>query len=466
MNLTAFSHMLLRRGWIIVLLGALGAAAGLAIAVTQTPVYEAVTRVAVRPKRSADLGQTQAIKNILRSYMSDIPTLDMAQAVSERLAGDARCAGYDLDPGRLLGTLRVSTDENVFDIQVKARSPDTTEAVCVSEKWAEAFVDRREKANLQLDPLDRIITEQRDDTRWDRIRPRRRLLVLAAGVAGVVLGGLLLLLLEYFESAVVRNGGEAEAVAGASVLGSVPPSAADRRASSAVRAGLRDMVGTTGRLLRLAWPLFFLTALGAASAFALSSVRPPIYRARTKIAVEPARGSDWGQTQAIREIMRGFSEDIKTRRMAAEVSARGELDLPPDALLEKLNVASDEGVYEIHVDIRDPDEEIAKEISRAWAQVFVEDRARANLELDQRDRILTRLRDQTKSELWAPKRVPNTLAGAVLGALVGAAAAFLLHLARAGVVLSPADADRAAGVPLLGVIPSAEGRRASGGAIP
>ena len=183
-----------------------------------------------------------------------------------------------------------------------------------------------------------------------------------------------------------------------------------------------------------------------------------VYVARTRIVVEPALGSDWGQALAIREITRGFSRDIATRRMASKVSERLQADLPPEALLDKVNVAEDVDVYEITIEAFDPIAANAADLSREWAQVFVEELRIANLERDQRDRVLTRLRDRTEVELWAPKTRANVLAGAVLGALVGAAVMFLLHFVRSGIVQSRADASRYSGATLLGAIPP-DGRK-------
>ncbi len=455
MNLYLLTDLLRRRGWLFVLLAMAGMTTGLVIALAQTPVYEAETRVAVRPRRPADLGQTQAIKESMRSYMQDISTLDMAHAVDARLSADAQCGGYDVDPGRLLyEMLRVGSDENVYEIQVKARSTDPAEATCVSSAWAQEFVERREKINLQLDPLDRIVTEPRDETTLERIRPRRRLLVLAGAVAGLIAAGGLILVLEYFESAFVRSRDEAAFAGEAPVLGAVATAECADGGGSLV-AVTKDIARDLRRALVASWPVFVLAILGGLAALVFSFVRPTEYRARTRIAVEPARSSDWGQTQAIREIMRGFSEDIATRRMAAEVNSRQQLDLPPEALLAKLSVAPNESIYEIYVDVRDRDEDASREVSRAWAQVFVEERERANLELDQPDRILTRLRDHTVAELWAPKIVPNLLAGLVLGALVGAAALLGLHLLGSGTLRTPEEAARAAGCAVLSAIPSA-----------
>jgi capsular polysaccharide biosynthesis protein len=462
MNLTDFVQMLLRRGWIAVVLALVFAAAGYGYARTRTPVYEATTPVKLQPARPADLGQTQAIKEVMRSFQQDIKTFDMAEAVRVRLCGDPGAVATRLcatrDAGALRDMIQVAADANVYEIQIKARTEDPAEAVKVSEQTADAFVDQRDKANLQLDLNTRILAEVRDAPQPVLYSPRKKLIVGAAGALGLLLGACLVLIIEYLVRAVVRNAHDAERLLGTSVLGAVPPVAGGRRRGGALTQGVRDLVGPAARWARLAVPVLGLAALGVLAAYAFSRVQPTVYVARTRIAVEPALSSDWGRSQAIREIARGFSRDIHTRHMAEAVSERLQLDEPPDALLERVNVAEDVDIYEITVEARDADEAVARDISRTWAEQFVEERRTANLELDQQDRILVRLRDRTLSEVWAPKTRANVLAGAVLGALVGAALSYLLHVLGAGVIRTGGDAAGTIGAPVLGAIPPARPR--------
>lgn len=459
MDLSQFVRFLLRRGWIAVSLALLGAGLGLALARVQTPVYKAVTRLAVAPARPGDLGQTQATKEIMRSFIKDIHTYDMAAAAADQL-GQEWLDARDLDAGDLFGMVRVGSDENVYEIRLEARSPDPDTAVQVSEKWAIAFEDRREKANRQLDLQDQISVRRRDATTPELHSPRRRVLAGVGGVAGLAAGILVMLLLEYLSRAVVRDEADAESIAGAAVLGTIPPSrggaALATAGGAALLVGGRDLAGALARGARAAWPAALLAIVGAAGGLAISRMQPEVWQARTRIAIEPARASDWGQTQAIPEIMRSFSEDISTRRMAEEVNARLELDLPPERLLaDKLTVAPREGDYEIHLDIKDSSPEVASEISREWAQVFIEDRSRQNNLLDQRDRILVRQRDITTTRLYSPRTIANTLAGLVIGLLMGAGVVLALGLLRSQIVETPSDAARAAGAPALGAIPPA-----------
>lgn len=462
MDLIAFAQMVLRRGWIALALALLFALGGYAFARTRPQIYAAVTPVKIQPARPADLGQTQAIKEVMRSYEQDITTYDMGEAVRTRLCGDAGTVAQRLcarlDAGAVRGMIHVGSDANVYEIRIEARSADPAEAVKVSEQTAHAFVDQRDKANLQIDLRDRILAEVRDAPQPGLYSPRTKLIVGAALAVGLALGALLMLALEYLASAVIRDRHEAERLLAVSVLGTVPPANAASRDAGGGGGALptrlvRDASGAARRAVRATWPIVVLALVGALSALVFSRVQATEYVARTRIAVEPALGSDWGRSQAIREITRALSRDIDTRRMAQAVSEALQLDEPPDALLKRTSVAEDVDVFEITIEVRDSGEAVARDISRTWAERFVEARRTANLELEQSDRILVRLRDRTTTEIWAPKTSANVLAGAVLGALLGAAALYLIHLLGAGTVRGVADAARATGATLVTPIP-------------
>jgi len=119
-------------------------------------------------------------------------------------------------------------------------------------------------------------------------------------------------------------------------------------------------------------------------------------------------------------------------------------------------------VFEVHLDVLDADQATAMAISRAWAERFVERRNQANLDLDQQDRVLVRLRDRTLPDRYAPRTLASASAGMVIGALVGAVIVLLRALGSARWVNDPRSAGRAANAPLIGVIPHRRrGRRAA-----
>ncbi len=213
---------------------------------------------------------------------------------------------------------------------------------------------------------------------------------------------------------------------------------------------LRDYVRI---LLRRGWIIVLVAAVAAVSALGFSLLQPTIYRASIIVKVQPARLSDWGQTQAIKDILNTFTRDILTERMAARVGAELKIDLLPRALLEKIHASPDVQNYEIRIDADDRDPLIATRIVERWAYVFKDIRDKANLELDQRDRVLVDTRDLARYELYSPKKRINVVAGGVLGALLGTLIVLALEYLEAGTIRSTEDVERTLGVAVLGAIP-------------
>ena len=460
-DLSAFARMLLARGWIPLVLGMLGAAGALAVSLIQTPMYEGLTRIRLELSRPSDFAQTQATKELLASNVEDLRTHDMASATTARL-GDDWLAAHGLDETTLSqmldrGWIGASADTNIYELQVKARHVDPAVAEAISLQWAETYVDRRRKANLQLQLEERVQPVIRDDTSHQQVAPRRKLLGALGLALGLFLGTVLMLLLEFLEQAVLHSRLETERAMGLSVLGQVPPRSLRprRRAFLDPLAELRPALIRLGRAMVL--PLS-LALLGAAAAYGFSQLQTPLYRARARVALEPAVGSNWGNAMAVRETMRGFKEDIRTYRMAREVNEQLQLDLREADLLDahRLNVAEDTALFELRIDVFHPDPEMARAIARTWAGEFIAQHRVADLVRDQRDRTVVRLRDSAiPATLWSPQPLVNALAGAALGLIVGLAALRLRKLLKGGLVLRMTDATDALGAPVLGNIPPA-----------
>ncbi len=64
--------------------------------------------------------------------------------------------------------------------------------------------------------------------------------------------------------------------------------------------------------------------------------------------------------------------------------------------------------------------------------------------------------DDPRYTLEFPNTKINTVAGAVLGFLIGLAIVFVLEYIEAGVIRSREDVDRFIGLPVLGAIPPVE----------
>ncbi|TMC56526.1 MAG: hypothetical protein E6J26_07195 [Chloroflexi bacterium] len=231
-----------------------------------------------------------------------------------------------------------------------------------------------------------------------------------------------------------------------------------------MRMDLRDYL----KILRKRWWIIVLVAVVAAgSAFAFSKAQTPIYRSAVKLSIVPARPSDYGQTLAIKNVLRNYVQQLTTRKMAQQVVNRLQLDIAPEALLGKVGVVPDEADYTISIETKDPLPSQAQRISQTLAELFVQERQIRNLEVAQQDRILTEIVDNASDpDLFSPKTSINVLAGAVLGGLIGVVIVFALEWFESDIVRSGEDVERYLGVPVIGSIPTISARDAQAASAP
>ncbi|HQA68627.1 MAG TPA: hypothetical protein PK801_09905, partial [Aggregatilineales bacterium] len=103
-----------------------------------------------------------------------------------------------------------------------------------------------------------------------------------------------------------------------------------------------------------------------------------------------------------------------------------------------------------------PNGELANRIAWEWANLFVQWRNDENSQNRREDRIDAEIVDDPVYGLERPKTAINTIAGGILGFLVGLAVVFALEYAEAGIIKSPEDVSRALAMPVLSAIPPTE----------
>jgi len=215
MELREYLRILRRRGWIILLVAILTAAAALGISKLQTPVYKAGVKVSAVPARP-DWGGSQATKDVLSNFVINIKTHRMADRVIDH-------AQLDMSSYDLLEKLEVGAELSNFTIDIAVRDPDPGVAVQIAQTIAEIFVDDREEWNQRQDKSDRIDVIIVDDA---RDAPLFRPNLITNSVAGVILGALIGLLivylLEWLEADLLRTPQVVERAIGVPVLGSIP----------------------------------------------------------------------------------------------------------------------------------------------------------------------------------------------------------------------------------------------------
>ena len=214
MELTDYFRIVRQRGWVIIALMALTAAAAFGFSKMQTPVYQSNLRMLVQPSRT-DFGQAQAAKTLLTSYEQWLYSSYRAQAVINNLQ-------LDMTPGELLSDVRVASDGNSFIISLSVDNTDPNLANDIARAWGNELIMWQNANNDKLNKEDRITIEFVDDPQAGLDRPDTMINMAAGAVFGLLLGVALIFLLEWLASGVIRRSEDVERYLDIPVIGSIP----------------------------------------------------------------------------------------------------------------------------------------------------------------------------------------------------------------------------------------------------
>lgn len=217
MELSEYLEVLLRWGWVVVLVTALCAGAAIGYSVLQTPRYTSLVELYVAPVR-LDNALSPAVTNLLRNYVSGIQSESMARRVIERLS----LAGWDA--ANLRGHIKAEARESEYKIKIEVTDPDPVFAKRVAQAVAELFVSDVQAFGDKQDPRDRVAATMLDGGAQTATRtwPKNKLLAFLGLGGGLVLGLLLALFLEWSRVDVLQTAQQVEAGLELPVLGSIP----------------------------------------------------------------------------------------------------------------------------------------------------------------------------------------------------------------------------------------------------
>ena len=208
-------------------------------------------------------------------------------------------------------------------------------------------------------------------------------------------------------------------------------------------------------LLKRGWIIIVLALIATASAVVFSKLQTPIYRSTVALSAMPSRPADWGQSQAIKNLLRLYVEQMQSPLMTQQVIDKLQLDVTPEKFSSQINFNADESTLKITIEARHPIKEVAPRMAQGLAETFVSFRNQENLQIDQRDHILVNiLYNATSPELFSPKTSVNAAAGAILGGLIGVLIVFILEWLESDIVRTAQDVERHIGVTVLGAIPT------------
>ena len=213
-------------------------------------------------------------------------------------------------------------------------------------------------------------------------------------------------------------------------------------------------------LLKRGWIIVVIALIGAGSAYGFSKLQTPIYRSTVTLSARPARPSDYGQSLAIKNLLRNYVQQMQSPSIAQPVIDKLQLDMNADKFASRFNFNADESTLLITIEARYPQiPDVSAKMAQTLADIFVSVHNQENLQIDQQDRILISiLRNATSPDIFSPKTSINVLAGAILGALIGLIIVFALEWLDSDIVRTTEDVERVIGVTVLGAIPTIDAK--------
>jgi capsular polysaccharide biosynthesis protein len=151
--------------------------------------------------------------------------------------------------------------------------------------------------------------------------------------------------------------------------------------------------------------------------------------------------------------LRNYVAIVHSESWAREVIERLDIDLTPTQLKADTFVASDDSRLLIQIEVRDFDQEQALRVANEWAQKLVDWRQQENAQQLKQDQVNAYQIDAATGGRYSPKTMTNTLAGAVLGVLLGVAVILFLEWVESGVIRTARDVERYLDLTVMGTIP-------------
>jgi capsular polysaccharide biosynthesis protein len=208
------------------------------------------------------------------------------------------------------------------------------------------------------------------------------------------------------------------------------------------------------RILRKrGWIIILVMLLTGAAAYGFSKLQTIEYKSSIQVFVRPER-IDNGTLLATKAILRGFVRFIDSQDFAARVINALKLDYKPETLIGKVTIASIDEDYIIQIDVVNTNGDEANNIAREWANQFVLWRQQDNANQLKQDRVdATKVQEPTYVQ-FRPQTALNTVAGGIIGLMVGTLIVFFLESIESNILRAPEDVERALGATVLGAIPA------------
>jgi capsular polysaccharide biosynthesis protein len=208
------------------------------------------------------------------------------------------------------------------------------------------------------------------------------------------------------------------------------------------------------RILRKrGWIIILVMLLTGAAAYGFSKLQTVEYKSSIQVFVRPAR-IDNGTLLATKQILRGFVAFINSREFAGRVQTTLRLDMKPEDLKGKVTIASIDEDYIVQIDAIDTNGDQANNITKEWANQFVLWRQQDNANQRKEDRVDATIVQEPVYVQFRPQTTLNTVAGGIIGLMIGTLIVFFLESIESNILRAPEDVERALGATVLGAIPA------------
>jgi capsular polysaccharide biosynthesis protein len=214
MQLGDYVRILVRRGWVALLLAILAGGVAFVLSSQQQPVFRSTQTVLIQPSRF-DLGLAEATNRLLESNVQYLDSTLRAQTIIERLR-------LDMTPQQLKGITTITANQNQLTVQIDVDLYSGELANNIAREWGNLLIQFRNEQNQTSRQEDRVNAILQDNPTYSLLRPRPPVNGIAGAVLGFLLGFGVILVLEFVDNLVVRSRADVERQLDLPVLASIP----------------------------------------------------------------------------------------------------------------------------------------------------------------------------------------------------------------------------------------------------
>jgi capsular polysaccharide biosynthesis protein len=214
LSITDYLRILVRRGWIMVLLALIVGGTSYLLSRQQDPVYRASQTVLIQPTR-ADLGLAEASVRLTEPLTVYLNSTERAQEVIDEL-------NLDVLAGELRANTTFASDQFRLTIQIDVQSESQDLAFRAARAWGQVLVDYRTEQNQLARREDRVEALLPDQPSVGQIAPRPTFNGIAGALLGLIVGAVIVFVLEYLESGLIRRREDLERTTELPTLATIP----------------------------------------------------------------------------------------------------------------------------------------------------------------------------------------------------------------------------------------------------